>query len=293
MNVVKESAYAKINLFLDVFERREDGFHNIRTVMQTVSLCDEVTVTLGSSMGGVIRIFVDGNKRLPTDSKNIAYTAARLFLDTIGAKNDVTIRLSKKIPVCAGLAGGSADAAAVLRALNKLFKRPMTDKLLMRLAERLGSDVPFCLVGGTAICEGRGEKITRISNSPPMFAVIAVSDEWVSTPMAYAELDKMYKGFAGTHATGGDAYFEQLISSLNSSQIPDRLFNVFEGAVLPDCKAASHIKDRLTKLGARSALMSGSGPAVFGVFDTKNEAEYAVQLLSDEGFKAYFAQSVK
>ena len=205
MNVIKEIAPAKINLFLDVTAKRDDGFHEIRAVMHSVSLSDEVTVRRLSGEGGAVRLLLDGNKRLPTDNKNLAVRAARTFLDAAAIGDSVEIKLKKRIPVAAGLGGGSSDAAAVLRALNRLYKKPFTEKMLLSLAATLGSDVPYCLIGGTAICLGRGEIMTRTRSPKPFFMVIASSGERVSTPIAYAELDALYSDFSlGADASAED-----------------------------------------------------------------------------------------
>ena len=186
MTVVKEKAYAKINLYLDVVARRDDGFHDIRTVMHSVTLSDDVTVILDRRDKGTgLRMLVDGNRRLPRDSRNIAYEAARLFLERAAIDASIIIKLKKRIPVAAGLAGGSSDAAAVLRAMNKLFKRPLSDRALLEIAAGLGSDVPYCLLGGTALCEGRGENMQLVATDRRLYTVLALAPgEYVSTPRA-------------------------------------------------------------------------------------------------------------
>ena len=292
MNVVKENAYAKINLFLDVLSRRDDGFHSISTVMHSVSLCDLVTVQTEGRKGGGVRIMLEGNRRLPADGRNLAVMAANEFLKAAAIDTDVTIKLNKRIPIAAGLAGGSSNAAAVLRALNKLFKRPFTDKMLLNIAARLGSDVPYCLVGGTALCEGRGEKITRLKSIPTLHTVISIARERVSTPFAYATLDAMYSSFDGSVSTGGNDAYSELVFALNTGKLPTTLFNIFENAILPECPGASHIKKRMLELGATQSLMSGSGPSVFGIFADEKCAKAAMDRLRGEGFLAYYAKSV-
>ena len=197
MNTVKDRAYAKINLYLDVIRRREDGFHDVETVMHALDLCDEVTVTVNPSRLRSVRLVIEGNRFLPTDSKNLAVRAANLFMDVLGVTASVDIRLLKKIPVSAGLAGGSSDAAAVLRALNRIYKKPFTRSMLAKISESLGSDVPYCVIGGTAFCKGRGERMTPVSIGAPLYAVIVSSGERVSTPEAYGALDQKYSNFDG------------------------------------------------------------------------------------------------
>ncbi len=293
MIAVKEKAYAKINLFLDVVSKREDGFHEIKTVMHTVSLCDEVTLFYTPSDKTNIRVSVDGNKFLPQDSRNLAYRAAQLYLDKCALTASVDIKLKKRIPVAAGLAGGSSDAAAVLRAMNRSNRRLLTDKALSELSAELGSDVPYCLMGKTALCEGRGEKMTRLPDVYLGYAVIAIADEFVSTPKAYAALDGVFSDFDGTVKTGGNEKFPILKSAINEGKIDIKgLFNVFERAVLSDCPKATEIKAELLSLGAKAALMSGSGPSVFGIFDTLSKAELAKEALLNKGFGAFVVHSV-
>lgn len=293
MNAVKEKAYAKINLFIDVLSKRQDGFHEIKTVMHTVSLADELTVTAQPSPNRSVRMLLEGNRRLPTDSKNLAVSAAELFLERAMINARVTVKLTKRIPVAAGLAGGSTDAAAVLRAMNRLFSRPFAEKALISMAASLGSDVPYCMRGGTALCEGRGEIITRFSCKPSLHLVVALAHEHVSTPRAYAALDELYSDFSESAYIARNDKCDALIRSLAENKLPsEELYNVFEAAVFPECPGAEIIKSTLLELGASHALMSGSGPSVFGVFATAQEAERAVLSLRDIGFTAYYAESV-
>ncbi len=293
MTTVKEKAYAKINLYLDVLNKRPDGFHDIKTVMHTVSLFDSITVIYTPADTTVIRLSLDGDSFVPADGRNLVYRAAQLYLERAGLNAAVSIKLVKRIPVAAGLAGGSSDAAATLRALNRINNKYFSDKALSELALELGSDVPYCLVGKTALCEGRGERMTRLKDSMLGHFVIAVANEFVSTPAAYSALDGLYSDFDGTVKTGGEPIFESLTEALQSDRISQNcLFNVFERPVLEMCQGARAIKARLTELGAKAALMSGSGPSVFGIFDTADEAERAKQALSKDGLNAFVAASV-
>ncbi len=293
MTAVKEKAYAKINLFLDVLSKREDGFHDIRTVMHTVSLADEITVFYTPSDKTSIKVSVVGSKFLPTDKKNLVYRAAELYLDRLGINASVEIKLLKNIPIAAGLAGGSSDAAATLRALNRINHKRMTDKALFELAAELGSDVPYCLLGKTALCEGRGEKIKRLKDISLGHFVVATAGEYVSTPKAYEKLDDIFSNFDGSLKSGGDEHCDFMLHAADKGIIdPKGLFNIFEAAVLPECSGAAKIKARLSELGAKAALMSGSGPSVFGVFDSAAEAERARDALIAEGFRAFSAASV-
>ena len=295
MTVVKEKAFAKINLYLDVTSKRDDGFHDVRTVMHSVSLCDDVTVALDNKRQGQdLYMIVDGNRRLPRDSRNIAYEAARVFLERAAITATITLKLKKRIPVAAGLAGGSSDAAAVLRALNKLFKRPLSERALLELAAGLGSDVPYCLLGGTALCEGRGEKMQELTCKKKLYTVIALTGgEYVSTPRAYSTLDEMFDNFSAGAKDANGARFEELMSFVGGGEYPETgLFNIFEDAVLPECPGAAMIRAKMLELGAYGALMSGSGPSVFGLFDSAESAKRAEAALREIGCRAYFAESV-
>lgn len=290
---VKEYAYAKVNLFLDVEAKRADGFHEIKTVMHTVSLCDEVTVSVKRSTKSSVNLSVLGFSRLPTDSRNLAVKAAELFLESTLIIAEVDIRLIKKIPVAAGLAGGSSDAAAVLRALNKAFKRPLTEKRLLTIAAQLGSDVPYCLLGGTARCIGRGEIIERLPERLRLHFVIAVADEHVSTPMAYSALDTLYSDFESERTDGAEEFYNALIGSVESGILSDaKLFNIFENAILPSYNGADSIKNKMYELGATHALMSGSGPSVYGIYADKRSAELARDCFIKSGIRAYCADTV-
>ncbi len=290
---VKENAYAKINLYLDVLSKREDGFHEIKTVMHTVSLKDEVTVSVRRSDRTCVRLSVAGHPKLPTDSRNLAVKAAELFLESTLMRAEVSIKLIKRIPVAAGLAGGSSDAAAVLRALNKAFRRPLTEKRLLAVAAQLGSDVPYCLLGGTALCYGRGERMQRLPERLHLHLVIAVAGEYVSTPMAYSELDRIYSDFEGERADDPESYYKAVYDSVLSGKLTDqKMFNVFEKAILPICSGAENIKNKMIELGATHSLMSGSGPSVYGIFADRASAEHARDSLIRLGISAYYAESV-
>ncbi len=293
MRAVKETAYAKINLYLDVTGKRSDGFHEVETVMHTVSLSDGITVEVSPSREASISLWVGGACRLPTDDKNIAVRAARLYLERAGITDSVKITLEKRIPIAAGLAGGSTDAAATLRALNKLYNRRFSDKMLLSLAAELGSDVPFCLVGGTALCHGRGERVERLSALDGLNIVIAVADgEYVSTPAAYAALDAMYSDFDGSVARDNGAVLDKLLAGIKEGRLnADGTYNVFEDAIFSTCHGAKCLKRRISELGALVSMMSGSGPSVFGVFPDGESAAAAARELSAEGYRAYVATS--
>ena len=294
MKSIRERANAKINLYLDVLTKREDGFHDIKTVMQSVSFGDDITVSCSPSKQTSVRLFAEGNRYLPTDMRNIAVKAAYMFMEKAGLCENVEIRLKKRIPVAAGLAGGSSDAAAVLRALNKLHEKIFTNKALNGIAAELGSDVVYCLYGKCALCEGRGEVITKVKCDVEQYVVIAIANEHMATPAAYKELDRIYSDFDGSCETGGNVRFKLLMDSVSCGKIDSRgLFNVFEAAILPMCPGASEAKSRLIELGAHASMMSGSGPSVFGLFNSEKQAKEACDKMRELGFRAYSASFVK
>ena len=293
MRIKKEKANAKINLYLDVVSLREDGFHDIKSVMHTVSLCDEICVKYVPSKATYIKLFVSGNKFLPSDSKNLAYRAAAIFLEKASLTAGIEITMKKNIPVAAGLAGGSADAAAVLRAMNKIFGKLFSEKALSAIGAELGSDIPFCLYGKTALCEGRGEIMTKLPDSLKMHFVIALGNEHVSTPTAYKRLDEIYSDFDGSVKTDASSRYARLIEEMKDGILTESsLFNIFEPAVLPICPNAEKIKLMLKELGAKATLMSGSGPSVFGVFYDEKSAMFAKEKLCEKKINAHYAYSI-
>ncbi len=293
MHTIKENAYAKINLFLDVLCKRSDGFHDIRSVMQTVSLCDEVILTVSDANTTAVTISVTDGPYVPADGRNLACVAAQLFLKKAALCRKVHIHLTKRIPTAAGMAGGSSDAAAVLRGMNKLCGTPFSTRALLSMAEQIGSDVPFCLLGHTALCEGRGEKMVPLRMPQGVWFVAACADESISAKAAYAALDEVYSDFDGRVKTGGEEAFEQLLAWLRQeAPLPDRLFNVFEDTVMAQCSGARHIRERLRREGASPVLLSGSGPSVFGVFIERAAAEQAAAQLCAEGIRAFFMHAL-
>ncbi len=297
MPTTTENAYAKINLFLDVISKREDGFHNIQTVMQTVSLCDSISVSAAPSEKTKITLSVTHLRGdfLPEGEDNLAYRAADTYLNASGICAEVDITLIKRIPIAAGLGGGSSDAAAVLRAMNRIFGT-VDEKTLLSLATALGSDVPFCLVGGCKVCEGRGEIIQPLSDCDAdgkMFFVIISPSISISTPKAYAELDTIYGDFQTKKRRDFVCEYSDFISALANNKTPGKiLYNVFEECPHSFTDEVKKAKLALSENGALCALMSGSGPACFGIFKTKNEAERACEILNKQNIKAYYAESI-
>lgn len=281
--MVREEANAKINLFLDVNSKREDGFHNIKSVMHSVTLSDLLTVLASEADVTEISVHTD-SKELTGDKENLVYRSAEKYLAKFAKNAKVDITLEKRIPIGAGLAGGSADAAATLRALNGIFNLASEDQLF-EIAAEIGSDVPFCLLGGTALCEGRGEIITPIKSPKNVHFVVAIGKERVSTPAAYRALDALYpNGFPDESER-----CERLIASFENELDFSSLYNIFEDVVkLPEIEK---IKEILIKSKAEAVLMSGSGPSVFGIFNDEYEAHNAKDALIKAGFNAYYVTS--
>ena len=279
-----ELAPAKLNLTLEVGEKRSDGYHEVQSVMSCAALYDEVTLESGTSGGISMTCDCPG---LPLDDTNLCLRAARLFFKKTGIPCDgLHIDLTKRIPMQSGLGGGSADAAAVLRGLRKLYRPEMMIKDLERMAAELGSDVPFCVRSVTAMVRGRGEQLLKLPKLPLCWFVICKPEFSFSTAEMYAKLDE--KEPVSSIDTLG------LIKALeyqDMQEISDRLGNCFEG-VLEESSEIFAIKNRLLALGARNACMSGSGSAVYGLFTQEDEAKAAAAELQKAYPQTWFAESV-
>ena len=266
-------AFAKLNLTLDILGKREDGYHDLRMVMQSITLAD--TLTLEENQGEGLR--VSANLRfLPTGEKNLAAAAALRFWEALGREpEDLDIRIEKRIPVCAGMAGGSSDAAAVLRALNQRAGDPFSPKELARLGERVGSDVPYCVLGGTALAEGRGERLTPLPALPRCHVVICKPAFSISTPELFRAVDGV-KLRCRPDTEGAIA----ALRDGDLAGVARRMYNVFAD-VLPARQGAevAEIRTALVNYGALGASMSGTGPTVFGMFRDEADARRAERAL--------------
>ncbi|SFJ87564.1 4-diphosphocytidyl-2-C-methyl-D-erythritol kinase [Paenibacillus sp. UNC496MF] len=254
---IYEKAPAKINLLLDVLRKREDGFHEVEMIMTMVDLADRLEMEelhsdsiIISSQAGYI----------PLDEKNLAFQAARLIKDRYNVRKGVYIHLDKNIPVAAGLAGGSSDAAATLRGLNRLWELGISEEELCMLGAELGSDVPFCVTGGTAIARGRGEKLERIDNPPQCWVILAKPPINVSTADVYG---KLRASELKHHPSTKDML--EAIASGSFADVCAHLGNVLEDVTLKLHPEVLQLKDIMQRLGADGVLMSGSGPTVFGL----------------------------
>ena len=284
-------ANGKINLFLDVISKKENGFHEIKSVMQSVSLCDRAIVSASRSTKSEIKISCN-IPYIPCDERNIAHKAASLFLKKSGITAEIDITLQKRIPVSGGMAGGSTNAAAVLRALNKLFGGALPSVELYKAAEELGSDVPFCLMGKTALCEGRGEILTPIENSAKLLLLIVPSSESVSTPWAYSRLDQVFGDFSGRDMSERYSLLANALKNGDTHGVAKNMYNIFEDVILPERPIAKKAKELMLECGALGAMMSGSGPTTFGIFDTEEKRANAAAKLKSLGYYPKTAESI-
>lgn len=260
IQILKARANAKLNLYLDITGRRADGYHLLETVMQSVSLADEVTVVVSAGSG--ISLSCDRGD-VPTDGRNTAYRAAELFMQAAGTSATVCVDIEKHIPSGAGMGGGSADAAAVLRALNMAFGEPLTERQLLGIAAQVGADVPFCLAGGTRLCRGIGEEMSEFPAPQGVFLVVKPEFS-CPTGEAYRSYDE-----SPLAVHGGLAAFRAAMPGNYAAE----MYNVFQ-KLYADQRIES-VCGRLTELGARGASLTGSGSACFGVFDERAAAERA------------------
>lgn len=266
METLKLNAYAKINLGLDVIGRLPNGYHEVKMIMQSVGICDELTFEKQPSG---ITVTTDSGE-LPTDENNLIYRAAKLLLDTCSVKEGVRIHLTKRIPIAAGMAGGSTDAAATLKAVNQLFRFGKTKEELMELGVKIGADVPYCILGGTALAEGIGERLTPLPPMPDCHLLVAKPDINVSTKYVYTTLDAAPILFHPDIDGMTAAIFAGDLTGITA-----RLGNVLETVTVPAHPIISKIKEKFLELGSDGVLMSGSGPTVFGIFSDRTAAEKA------------------
>ncbi|HAJ73283.1 MAG TPA: 4-(cytidine 5'-diphospho)-2-C-methyl-D-erythritol kinase [Lachnospiraceae bacterium] len=267
-------AMAKINLGLDVIRRREDGYHDLRMIMQSIYLYDQIEMEKTQEPG---IHFCTNRSYLPTDNSNLAVKAAKLLMDEFQIREGVKIDLAKNIPVAAGLAGGSTDAAAVLVGLNQMFDLRISEKELMRRGASIGADIPYCIMRGTALAEGIGDKLTRLDAMPMCHILIARPGVSVSTRFVYSNLHLEEVD----HHPDIDGMIEA-IGRGSLSGITDRLENVLESVTINKYPIIRQLKEKMISCGAMGALMSGSGPTVFGIFKDKQEAAFAADQIRKE-----------
>ncbi len=270
MESIELAAYAKINLGLDVVRRLENGYHEVKMVMQTIGLHD--TLRLEKTKEG-IALFVDSSEA-PADENNLAYKAARLLKEHCGVAEGISIHLQKRIPVAAGMAGGSTDAAAVLKGMNRLFSLGLSEEELCGIGVRLGADVPYCIMGGTALAEGIGEKLTVLPDAPDSVVLVAkppvsVSTKYVYETLRLSEIEK-HPDIDGMVRAVREGSLAGIVS---------RMENVLESVTEKEYSVITGIKHFMEENGAKKALMSGSGPTVFGIYEDRADAEKAAEKL--------------
>ena len=264
-------ALAKINLGLDVLRKREDGYHEVRMVMQTIRMYDQLDITRNIQPGIHIKTNLP---YLPVNENNLVFKAAKLLMDEFQIQEGLSIQLKKVIPVSAGMAGGSSDAAAALVGVNKIFALGLSRKELMERGRQIGADVPYCVMRGTALAEGIGEILTPLPPVPQGYVLVGKPSDHVSTKFVYGRIDaanlKEHPDIDGMVAALGQK---------DLRQVADKLGNVLETVTVPEYPVIDEIKKSMVRWGALNALMSGSGPTVFGLFDDREKAEYASEKL--------------
>ena len=283
MRRVALPAYAKLNLTLDILRKREDGYHDLRMVMQSVELHDDVSVTMTES--GEIECRCGD---IPGDESNLAVKAARAFFEATGiVPGGLFIDIEKRIPAKAGMAGGSSDAAATLRALRKLLRPEMLGEELERIGARVGSDVPYCLRGGTALAEGRGERLTTLRPAPPFYVLLCKPDFDISTPELFARV-RVSELWNRPDTSG-------MLDALHRGDaegVAARVKNAFESVLPQEYAGVFDIKRRIHELGAEATAMTGSGPTVFGLFRDYALVRDAYAILAEEYERTYLTQFV-
>ena len=273
---MKIKAHSKINLMLNIEGKRPDGYHNVDMIMQTLEFGDVVHAE--KILSG---IELSGTGNIPYDSTNLAYKAAQLFFDVSGIRGGVRLYIEKNIPVCAGMAGGSADGAAVLKCLNRLYGNPLSAKVLTKISAKLGADVPFCVKGGTVRAQGIGDVLTPLRNFERVSVVVVKPCISISTPWAYSSLDYQTMEHPST---------EDAVNAINQgdyNKLCKLMGNSFEQSVFRKYPEIGEIKDKLLSFGADGALMSGSGSTVFGLFKENSMAEKAYEYFKSNYKEVY------
>ena len=285
MTTLYEGAFAKLNLTLDVLGKREDGYHDLQSVMQTISIRDDIEIDVGT--GKPWALFCS-NEEIPQDETNLAWKAAKIYCDTMHVDPDgLEIRITKRIPSGAGMGGGSADAAAVLRALNRHFGEPLSVFALAELGAQVGSDVPFCTLCGTAMVEGRGERIRKLPDMPDCIFVVVKPEFSVSTPELYRKIDTV-----SIAKRPDQKAMESAILAGDLLKVSHNLCNVFDPVVTEDHLELNYIKSVFHQYGAVGYQMTGSGSAVFAVVSEFEVAAVLCNMLKDSYPQVYIAKPV-
>ena len=280
---MKVKAAAKINLMLDILKRLDNGYHSLFMIMQSVDLYDTIDVCKNDLNQIVIKC---DNDKVPCNEKNIVYKCANAFFDFLSIEDrGVTIEIEKNIPMAAGVAGGSADGAATLYCLNKIYNTNLSERELCQIGEKIGADIPFSLTGGTSIALGTGTIIAPVKDLPECYIVLCKPDQDVSTPEAYAQFDALTRVRHLDRISMIDA-----VSSGDYEKICSLCGNVFEQAI--EVPKRPHIKGVMRKSGSDACVMSGSGPTVYGIFRNKQQAEDAYNKLVKKYDQVYLCKPV-
>ena len=285
MTTLFEPAYAKINLTLDVLGKRDDGYHDLKTVMQTISLRDDVEIDVGT--GKPWKLLCD-KEGIPTDERNLAWKAAKVFFDAVKKDPDgLEIRITKRIPVEAGMGGGSADAAAVLRALNRHYDNPLSILALAELGAEVGSDVPFCVVCGTAMVEGRGERLRKLADMPDCIFVVCKPDFSSSTAELYRKIDE-----TAIARRPDNRAMESALLEGDLGKVAEQMCNVFDPVVTSEHLELNYIKSIMNTYGALAEQMTGSGSAVYAILPSLEYAAVVCNMLKDNYSQVFIAKPV-
>ena len=285
MTTLYEGAFAKLNLTLDVLGKRADGYHDIKSVMQTISLRDDIEIDIGT--GKPWALLCD-KEDIPTDESNLAWKAAKLYFDTIGKDPEgLEIRIVKRIPVQAGLGGGSADAAAVLRALNRHYGSPLSLPALAELGAQIGSDVPFCVLCGTAVVEGKGDRLRKLPDMPDCIFVVCKPEFSVSTPELYAKIDQKAIATRPNHQA-----MESAILAGDLLGVVNNVCNVFDPVVTEEHMELNYIKSVMNSYDGVGMQMTGSGSAVFAIVGEFEAAAVICNMLRENYPQIYIAKPV-
>ena len=285
MTTLYEGAFAKLNLTLDVLGKREDGYHDLQSVMQTISVRDDVEIDIGTGKPWTLECSVEG---IPCDERNLAWKAAKVFFDVTKKDPDgIAIRITKRIPSGAGMGGGSADAAAVLRALNRHYDSPFSIYALAELGAQVGSDVPFCVVCGTAMVEGRGERLRKLPDMPDCIFVICKPEFSVSTPELYKKIDEV-----AIPKRPDNKAMESALLAGDLGKVCENVFNVFDPVVTQDHLELNYIKSIFNSYGAAAFQMTGSGSAVFAIVQDFEFAAVICNMLKENYPNVFIAKPV-
>ena len=285
MTTLYEGAYAKLNLTLDVLGKRDDGYHDLLSVMQTISIRDDIEIDVGTGKPWKLLCSVEG---IPTDETNLAWKAAKVYCDAMHKDpNGLEIRITKRIPSGAGMGGGSADAAAVLRALNRYYDNPLSLFALAELGAQVGSDVPFCTLCGTAMVEGRGERLRKLPDMPDCVFVVCKPEFSVSTPELYKKIDSV-----DIAKRPNNRAMESALVAGDLGKVAENLCNVFDPVVTEEHLELNYIKSIFNSYGAVGYQMTGSGSAVFAIMAEFEHAAVVCNMLKDNYSNIFIGKPV-